>query len=469
MLLDKTQKRPQVFLEKANDYSLAVVKFNLPADALDSYNVTNTSDYRVMISSPANPAGPMVECWGSSSLPISQSSGGTYRYKNNEQVLEAVNRSFLSAYRDYLQAFSDVIADSSYKNYKSISGSFNNSVSSAPFVQTQTINVPSNNCTGRLGYLRFTIRLTDYQGGLEPVQLSLTSPSGKVCQLINNISTSGELIFEDASLNSISEVTNTTPSESNGNFPAGTYQPVESFVKFNDGNSSFGNWTLTIKSTDFSLGGGRNFYVNCLYTLETWFLPKSTSGQDMNLLQYAPSVQVDRSTNLLQLYLHASFFTGGTILSLTPKLYQDLGFDGVLNSSSTYYRITLPQVVIPSPVLYNSFITYTQPVSSLYRLTMIRQILIKSSTLPIAGEFNAVSSQNIIMSIDIPSTSAKDNYEFAPSLYRFYDLINDVGLDEINIQVWIAYDDNTEKLAAIPPYSVFNMLLMFVKTTSTLN
>ena len=145
-----------------------------------------------------------------------------------------------------------------------------------------------------------------------------------------------------------------------------------------------------------------------------------------------------------------------------PKLFNVLGFNGTFDSSDGYYRLKIPQVILSTN--QTSYITYVQPVSTKYRLTDIAQIQIRSNSLPVNGEYDSASSQNIIMSLDYTTTTIKDILEFSTTLNnRFYDLNNSGSISTINFSIFVVYNTGVVEIARLPPYSKFTLLCQFVK------
>jgi hypothetical protein len=198
------------------------------------------------------------------------------------------------------------------------------------------------------------------------------------------------------------------------------------------------------------------------------FLPKQLNGQDLGISQFPILLGADNTTNLLQLKIHESWFYGNNYLAFSPKLNSILGFPSYLTSNGRY-RLKQPQVLLSSTLSSNTFIDYVQPISTIYKMTNVKAIQIRSNTLPVSGEYSVASQSNIVMSIDVPPDSSKDVYAFSASLERFYDLIGNNELSDINFSVWVEYTDGNVVQAYLPPYSSFTMLCKFVNKNKTVN
>ena len=160
--------------------------------------------------------------------------------------------------------------------------------------------------------------------------------------------------------------------------------------------------------------------------------------------------------------------TAQFFLSFSPKLNSILGFPSYL-SSDGLYKLKQPQVLLSQNLTAGSFIDYVQPVSTLYKLTNIKAIQLRSSTLPVSGEYSLASQSTIVMSIDVSVDTAKDIYEYSASIERYYDLIGNAELTDINFSIWVEYVNGEVVQCYLPPYSSFTMLAKFVNKNKIYN
>ena len=465
---DKTDTRLSPLIKNPSEYGVSILKFSLPTEALKSFIVNNSNDYKITIGSSAslaviNTPTDFINFKASNSLPLSSS----YNYITYEDVIEAFNRTSMMTYRDYLNSMSGSYL--SFFNRLNFAETFNFNVTGPSYVYEKTFAVNSDILTSvdnRLGYIRLTLNVgftgsesSEYVGSKHPHRLYLISPDGVKCLIYSGFDTnySNQLVFEDSSLTSTESLSDFTLQ-----LPSGSYQPKESFMKFNTNTSQFGNWKLRFESLDCNIMGNHDFHLNVAYNMDMWFLPKQYNGNDLGISQFPPLLGfAEGSTTLLQLKLHESWFYGNNYLAFSPKLNNILGFQSYLASDGNY-RVKLPQVLLSSTMTSNSFINYVQPISTLYKLTNIKAIQLRSNSLPVSGEYSIASGSNIVMSINVSVDTNKDVYEFTSTIERFYDLIGDTELTDINFSVWVEYNDGSVVKAQLPPYSQFSMLAKFV-------
>jgi hypothetical protein len=447
-------------LKKQNDYALSVVKLSLPAQAIDSFRALNTDDYRVKLSTYFDwtlaipPIATLAdEREASNSLFLTSE----YPYKNYEDVIESVNRTILKTFRDQLYLW----IDGFYSGNRVVAtDNFAFNIAVAPFTYSKVINIAKpQHSTGRLGYIKVSVNSGNVADPVQSHSLTLTSPSGVKVTLYKNrnTKTGNVMVFEDGCMTSLSSLPDPKLP-----IPAGTYQPLETFLSFNSGLDETGNWTFEWTSTGMFLENNLiGFAESGSVTIDASFIVNSYSnGNDMEMMQIPP---VLRETNgKLELLLHQTYYTSNTSLAFSPKLYAMLGFNGVKDSGG-YYRIKTPQIVLDNPITKNSYITFQQPVSTLYKLTPIRAILIKSNSIGVDGEYDNIQQESIVMSIDTSTITLKDRYEFSQTIDRYYDLISDSDLYTINFSVWVEYDDGSVVMAKLPAYSDFNLLIKFVR------
>lgn len=469
LVADKVDRRLSELINNPSEYAISIVKFSLPTEAIKSFIINNSSDYLIKYGSPAglslfNSQVNIVNYNAQNGLPTNDN----FSYISYEDFIESFNRTSMLTYRDYLNSFSS--NPLSFNNKLNFANTFNFSVNSAPYVYEQTIAVNSgifNSVDNKLGYIKLTLNVgyTGSETGLSPGlrhphRLYLIDPSGtNKCLIYSNFDCdyNNTITFEDSALKSLDSLQDYTLP-----IPSGVYQPKESFLKFNTTNSQFGNWKLRFESTSCESSGVHNFHLNVNYNLEMSFLPKQENGNSLGISQYPILLGLnDTNTNLLQLKVHESWYYGNNYISFSPKLNSILGFPTYLGSDG-FYKLKQPQVLLSTTMSASTFIDYVQPVSTLYKLTNIKAIQLRSNTIPVSGEFSLASQSNILMSINVSVDTAKDIYEFSATIERFYDLIGNEPLTDIHFSVWVEYVDGSVIQAYLPPYSSFTMLAKFV-------
>ena len=475
LILDKTDNRTQDLITNPEEWSLQILKFSLPTEAIQSFNIQDKTKYQITLASLATEkqiAGTVQEFYDlRASNPLPNSS--EYEYNTYEDLVEAINRVFLKTHRDLLEkaSYNPVL----YQNVVQRSFTYDINVNGAPFVNNHTINISGNIFGTGLGnggaepyvaYIKLGLRIGNilsYTSKRYPIRVSLIDPSGESCLVFAGLegNYNNQLWFEDCSFNSLNDkiINNNEP------IPAGDYQPVESFIKLNNRTNQTGNWTLRVESQNWlDASGGTLFDQRVSYDLFVYYLPKGRVNS-IGWNQFAPALRINDTNNKLELLLHETYFQGYNAVYFTPKLNDILGFKSVLQqyNGQTVYKLTDPQVILSSVITNSSFITYSQPVSTLYKLTNIRAIQIRSNNLQVLGEYDSVSGSNIIMSIDINTDTTKDRYEFQTALPRFYDLVGNIPISSLNFSVWIEYNNRQISQAYLPPNSTFTMLVQFIK------
>jgi hypothetical protein len=140
----------------------------------------------------------------------------------------------------------------------------------------------------------------------------------------------------------------------------------------------------------------------------------------------------------------------------------------VYQRSDGNYLLKIPQYI--GPIQNPSYMTIVQPISTAYRLVNIRGLQLRSGTIAVSGEYDAISQTPIIMSVDVTIDAAKDVYEYQSSSdNRFYDILSHGQLDVLNLSLFVIYNDGTIVQAYIPPYSSFRSLLKFVRKKGIVN
>lgn len=467
IIAEKTETRLSPLLNTPNQYGMSILKFQLPTDAIKSFVVNNASDYRIRYGSAANidilgGSNEMINYSGTATLPLSN----TFSYINSADVIEGFNRASFSAYREYLYAYgkTNVIVPP-YSSNITVSGSYSFNVTTGPFVHEQNIivNAPvPATVDGRLGYIRLTLNVGSGDGQKHPHRCYLISPTGVKVLIYAGFTTesANTLNFEDGNIISLDSQTNYTLP-----LAAGNYMPKESFLKYITNTSQLGTWKLRFESMAWETGT-HGFDQSVSYTLDCFFLPKQGSigtSNDLGIVQFPILLGVDENQpTILQFKIHESYFYGNNYFAFTPRLNNLLGFPSY-NGGDGFYKLKLPQVLLSNPMTSNTFFTYNQPASTLYKLTNIKAIQIRSNTLPVSGEYSIASQTQVVMSINVNTDTTKDVFEFSASIERVYDLIGDTPIADLNFSIFIEYNDGSVQPALLGPYSKFSMLVKFIR------
>jgi hypothetical protein len=466
IIAEKTETRMSPILNKPSDYGLSILKFQLPTEAIKSFVVNNANDYKIRYGSASNidlsGTNEMFNYSGTATLPLSN----TFSYIQSSDVIEGFNRASFNAYRDYLYAYgrTDLIV-SPYSSNVTVSATYSFNVTTGPFFHEQNVVVSATvpaSTDGRLGYLKLTLNVGSADGQVHPHRCYLISPTGVKCLIYAGFTTetSKTLAFEDGNLTSLDSQTNYTLS-----LASGSYNPKESFLKFITNTSQLGTWKLRFESMAWETAI-HGFDQTVSYTVDCFFLPKQGSigtSNDLGIVQFPILLGLDDTqTDILQLKIHESYYYGNNYLAFTPKLNNLLGFP-TYNGGDGFYKLKLPQVLLSNPMTSNSFFTYNQPASTLYKLTNIKAIQIRSNTLPVSGEYSLASQTQVVMSINVNTDTKKDVFEFSASIERVYDLIGDTPIADLNFSIFIEYNDGSVEPALIGPYSKFSMLVKFIR------
>ena len=465
VIIDKTINRATPILQKGDDYAMAILKFSFDASNLETFINETAGDYRIKIGgykSSGIMGSPNLyqEKYAWYDLPLSANVVNPYTYNNYNDVIEGFNRSAISCYRNFLFNCGQKMT---------LQSNFNFDINQTSHFQT--INLATNQDYGdHLGHLRLTLNMgwvgvenvgTANSNTGHPMVVYLESPGGVLCLVTRGSFKRGDVfVFSDAELKTQDQMIKSDTLQ-NYNQP-GSYQPLESFVKFsNVTDSVFGNWKLKFYSLDSKVPTLHNFHSNVDYTIELFTTPKENRTIYTEYAIAPPALSHNSTTNKLELVLHEYFIKGGNYIAFSPKLHNILGFKGTIDNSGDFYKINLPQVILSTTG--SEYITYAQAVSTTYKLNLIKSIQIRSSTISVQGEFSSTTTAPIIMSLDITSDTVIDTLEFVSNNNRWFDLIDGSPLNTINFSVWIVYRNGTERIATLSPFTDFNLLAAFIK------
>ena len=460
ILLDKTEQRDSPILKNASDYKLSIVKFNLPASNVESFVIDNQNDYLLQLASTYLSDG-APQTYQTAKYSLSLLTSNEYQMLTYQDFIENFNRRSLLCYRAYLTAF-----DITYNNVRENSGT----ITTASTYQTGTVNktVPitttfTNSYVGHLNLALTFNPYTDaqpiYQDSNDLFEIYLVNPLGVSCLVCSNLKLPKDGVkvinFDDSSIIGL------TSQDLDDILPSNNYHPCEPFLKFCDRTNSSGNWIIRVKNKSNNVN--HSFQYNIEYFLRVWFLPENVNGNQMEVIDTAPSLDIN-GNDKIELNFPETMILSGATISFSPKLNELLGFSSILKADG-FYQVKLPQYRLSTSL--KETIQYPQPISTLYKLTDISEIQIRSSNLPIVSEFDVTSSTQIVMSLNTASTDInKSVYEFFNQnlIDRSYQLTNNQDLRQINYSVWVKYrSSGKSKQVYLPPHSTFSILTKFIK------
>lgn len=462
-----TDIRKEPLLQTPDDWNVSLVKMNLPSSAIPAFRNIDSSHYQVKIGLPIcwnliNTPSILYDIHASSHLPLSSE----YSYDTYQDTIEAINRTFLKCYRNMLDSF----VQESLKITVANTFSFSKAIGSSTPSHTEnfTFSPTANTCSGKLGYIRIKKLKVGFIGtesevannnSVHPHSLFLVAPDGTEALIYANRTTTyaNEMRFCDEFYKS----TASNASDITQAIPAGEYHPIESFVKFSNNVDLSGTWSWRFDNKDSGYPTYHEFHLNVDYEIEFYTPPIYAAGQDVQAAYIPPILDHNKTSNLLEFVLQERVFTSNMYIEVSPRLNELLGFPSVLSSDGLWCRIKLPQIASLSDSLDQS-LRFAQPVDTSYRLNNIRTIQLRSNTIPCIGEFDSVDSSKIIMSFDKPAGFIADSFEFSSNnSLRTYDLNGQNELSQINLSVWVKYEDGEILQAQLSPYSTFSALLKF--------
>jgi hypothetical protein len=443
---DKIENSNVAFIEKANDWSVSCLKFSLPMEEIDSFKVNNDTDYVVKFGSRCDVNGVWGEIIGSASLPKNVE----FKYKNEENFIESCNRSMIKAYRNYLDQL-----HTSFSNRTTATASYNINTALADFhEQNITITNTSPN-TNRVCYVELELNVgynTDNE--IHPHSCYLISPNNTKLLVYSNARTNknNKMIFSEDSFTSVDSI------NLQNEIPAGHYHPSETFSYYGTQDvDQSGTWKLRFENCNFDNLGDHAFHLDVEYALKVWFVPRR-----LEIARVPTTIRINSNTNKIELVLHEKNIVGNNYIKISPKLNNVLGFD-TNKEGDGYYRILYNQTKLSTGI--NDFITLSQPISTVYKLTNISQIQLRSNTLDISSERDVLSPDKILVSVDFDNNAQKSTAYFLNAIEkRIVNLLSDGPIYNMHLSVWITYNDDLRpQLVYLPPYSSFLCLLHFVK------
>lgn len=479
---EKIDSRNDNAIPDCENYCLGISRFSLPIQQADSFKVRDNSTYLLKIgagittnntNSPQSDIIPYDLSY-QSSLPTN--SQFTYRNGQND-FIEAFNRTSLSVHRNFNELFTRGNAPNmNFANTSYYESNTNISIGIHNGDRYYDVIIPESSNFGdrtvgadNLCAVQIVINMgkqSDPTGDTpRPVKVWLIAPDGTKCLVTKmaDCNYNNTYTFLDESFVSQHEQMNITKA-----LPAGTYQPLESFVKLFKTTPQNGNYIIRVQDDHLwarSIDYDGTFTLDFDVKLKIYFSPVTYVNNliQPHFNQYAPTLQFNDTTKKVEMLLHESFFYQNMYIKVSPMLFNVLGFDGVYDVSDGFYRLTFPQVLL-SPALSNTtFITYSQAVGTSYRMNQIRQVQIRTN-LPTAGQLDSSSNSPILISVDVPVDSVNDRFDYSStSDGRLYDIIGRGAIKNLGFSVWLYYNDGHSELCQLPPKSLFTMLIQFVR------
>ena len=452
--MEKETQFNQSLIVNPSDYTVTINKLRMPANLVKTFIIEDKSKYNLKYSVNVSNHSKTNE--------IQKFTAENYLYNDkeyemysSEDMLENFNKTSIRTYRDLLNSL-----DGYCNTKESVSGSIDTSISSTSPKYEETISMPTQSgMTRKLGYTRLKLNIEEDNTNPDIYEVVLKSPEtteypdGIECLVYSGYKTdfSNQLVFEEASLNHISKT-------SHDNVLSGDYVPQESFVKFNNNDIMTGDWKLIIRNKNQNSSG---FSIKIDYELDCFFIPHVYN--DLGLPNRAPFVYINDTNNKMVMNIHENTIRSGMNIIFSPALHGI--FDFRANKTSDNQR----QLVIPQTTLssgYVSSLEIEQPISSVYRLNDISQILL-SSRLPIQGEyFDTAGVQNtVLMSLDwVPGEKNLVIYQSTNEDIRSYKLLSSNPLTEMNVKFFVSYMNSDRNYPIyIHPYDKATLQIKFSK------
>jgi hypothetical protein len=454
VLCDKTEQRKDIILNKCSDYSLSIVKFNLPSTEIETFIIDSVTDYVITYSCCLNNSTNTGYITPTASQSMYLSSA--QKMKSIQDWIENWNRTSLLCYKNLLDA-----CDATCNNVISLSASGTSTnlgtVSQVDFNFDFTAQIPSTDAF--VSYVTLNSNIFN-ASNTQLYEVHVIDPNGITCIVSSNKkrSSSGAILFEDGSLNAQHNVTDHILSANN-------YQPIEPFIKFAQSTASQkGVWKVRVINKNTSSTPAFTFSHS--NTLTLYLAPRGGTNQEF-FPRLPVALGLDSAGTSLKLNYDDNLPRSSFQIGVSPRLYEVMSFPGTFDGSK--YILKLPQTPIANTGSM-SFIPYPQPLPCAYKLIDITEVQIRSQDLPVLGEWNVQTKERIVSSIDVSTSDLNNsNYQYVnvQEYYRSYDLVSDLTLDKINIQVFVRYrSTNIVKPVFLPAYTTFNLTLQFKKKTN---
>jgi len=430
----------QNFLDKASNYECAIMKLNIPSSNLQTFKISNKSDYaiRMLTYNDASLGAVKNLCYN---LPndvddlVSNVTYGSVTYFNEQQILDSVNRTLYRLYIDTVKLFQPTSIPSSFTT-----ANLTNTSKSAIFTFIPIVS-PVSRCSGIefcLGGISGTILNN-------PFNIVLTSPSGQSMIIhhgnpsqfsYSQISSSQVLTFSDGSFNELqpNQVLNR---------PNTFVIPSESFLNLSTKTTQVnGNWTISL-SSDSPV----SWTASLSYKLTVLYDPLISISSTRTFPNLSPTFSFDANNKLVFNY-QENYRQNNIKFSFSPKLKNILNLGNnnyKFNTSTNDYEFIYPSYNYSNNP--DNIFSLPQQISTKYLFRNIDRIIL-TSTLPIQSEFfNSTNLQSdILQDFLIDSTSDLDILDFSPDISvipaRRYKLNSQAPLRNFSISARVVYKDN---------------------------
>lgn len=442
-----TARVSQVFntnlVDSADEYELAINKFNIPLSTLNILEISDNTDWSISLSvdnvHTASASG--YKTSATEYLPLSLE----YPIRSPSDFVMVVNKTFNKCHKSLLNtdyaSFIDTVVGSGVLYQTPATLANNVAVSISNVDKTYATELTISN------YVQNSIT------GSEPdlVNVYLESPSGSQCLVAKSIllPSLGTVTFKDDSLNSSYGVTNLTLDD---------YSPVDSFQRFKDDDPN-GNWVLRITPC-----GENSLDIDVDYSLKIYGQPKHAS--DNNRYRFntqAPCISLkDGYFSLLveELFLHM-----GIRITYGSQLAAILSLEKVASSNGL---LSIPPITLSSSL--DQIITFKAEIAKLYQLTTIDRILISSNSIPVQKDLqigdvnsNAISSFIIDGSQIEDASHAIFSFEGGMSNHKRYSLLGNLPIRSVDITVQIQRRDGSISNLLLGPHESMSLVLTLYK------
>ena len=418
-------------LQHPQNYQVALTRLNLPTSAIELLNITDRSKYMVGIKFGGGTT-------YTTQLPNYSSNG--IRYYTREQIIEHINRSFLSSF--YQRHITLGLS------YYPRTGTQTSTITNASPVASGTITTGITYCAG--GFLKLTGFTVNSGSTSNQMKLYLVSPGatprrvnvfvGSATELSSLLSKSGgELYINENSFND--KFDNITPTNN-------SLKSYESMLTFSDDTEALvisGSWSFAIEmSGSFSFAFTWELFLYC---------------SDRGLYEgKAPYVSV--INDKLAINLENNHIRNGNLIGFSPYLSDKFTFfqERSLYDSSSGLYLHYPNAIIITDLKAVS--TTVQETSTYFALQNIANVRIRSSNLSgsdseiLITNLNQVLPGNIISDLAVDTDVTLGNelqFSITDKPFRLISLKHLTTLQLLDLLVEIAYSDGTTKIAQITP------------------
>ncbi len=446
-LLDHNDTRRDSILDKASNYELSIVKFNLPSGEIDTFLINNDTDYAITYSCLANDNTNTNYQIVTFTQPMYQSKVSSMR--SIQDFIENYNRSSLLCFKGLLSQLNSYYGNVITKTATGTSSNVGTTASVDLSFDFSTGITPAN-----LFCSYITVTANIYGTATKQnMEFQLIDPNGISCILsAGKQYGNASITYEDGSIYNQNSVTTLTQS---------SYQPMETMAKFSQSTTTQkGTWKLRVFNKNSSTSPVFNFTYNVSVTIS--FSPFTTT-------MYFPRVSpiLNLTDDTISFVYDDNLPRSGFQLGVSGRLYSILTFPGT-TVDNLLYTLKLPQTRIANSGTL-SLINYPQPLPSAFKMIDLCEVQIRSGNLPVEAEQSALDKQAILSSIDVDVSDLNNSvfqyFNQNPS-ERAYSLNRTTQLNEINLNVFVRYrSTNVTTPVYLPAYTTFNCLLKFSRVT----